>query len=199
MLFVQGKGRHKLVLEMVAPLQTTAATQVLAFRIPSPPAARLSLVVPGDVEVKSGAPVAERVFDEAAGQTRLALLPPKGDVSIVLSLNSRLKRRDRIIVARSILIDEITQGYERLHATVSMAMSPGRPTDRFRLALPQDFEVTSVESALLARWGVTEDRDAVRAGRRIPAWAGCARRPPTRLSWRSRPSAPARARSRTTS
>ena len=165
-LFVQGKGQHKLVLEMVAPLQTTAATQVLAFRIPSPPAARLSLVVPGDVEVKSGAPVSERVFDEAAGQTRLSLLPPKGDVSLVLSLNSRLKRSDRIIVARSILIDEITQGYERLHATVSMAILH-QATDRFRFALPQDFEVTSVESALLARWGVTEDRDAVRAGRRI--------------------------------
>jgi len=165
-LFVQGKGRHTLVLEMVAPLQTTAATQVLAFRIPMPPAARLSLVVPGDVEVKSGAPVSQRVFDEAAGQTRLWLLPPKGDVSLVLSLNSRLKRRDRIIVARSILIDEITQGYERLHATVSMAILH-QATDRFRLALPQDFEVTSVESALLARWSVTEDRDAVRAGRRI--------------------------------
>ncbi|MCX5675809.1 MAG: hypothetical protein NTX87_12460, partial [Planctomycetota bacterium] len=165
-LFVQGKGQHKLVLEMVAPLQTTAATQVLAFRIPSPPAARLSLVVPGDVEVKSGAPVSERVFDEAAGQTRLSLLPPKGDVSLVLSLNSRLKRSDRIIVARSILIDEITQGYERLHATVSMAILH-QATDRFRLALPQDFEVTSVESALLARWGVTDDRDAVRPGRRI--------------------------------
>ncbi|MBE3100612.1 MAG: hypothetical protein IMZ44_26140 [Planctomycetes bacterium] len=165
-LFVQGKGQHKLVLEMVAPLQTTAATQVLAFRIPSPPAARLSLVVPGDVEVKSGAPVSERVFDEAAGETRLSLLPPKGDVSLVLSLNSRLKRSDRIIVARSILVDEITQGYERLHATVSMAILH-QATDRFRLALPQDFEVTSVESALLARWGVTEDRDAVRAGRRI--------------------------------
>jgi hypothetical protein len=161
MLFVQGKGEHKLLLEMVAPLQTTAATQVLNFRLPAAPASKLTLTVPGDVEVKSGAAVAHRVFDQAAGVTRIDLVPPKGDVSIVLSLNSRLKRQDRVVVARSVLVDEITSAYERLHATVSLAILH-QPTDKFRFALPDGFEVTTVESPLLTRWGVT-----VEGGRRI--------------------------------
>ena len=160
-LFVEGKGEHKLLLEMVAPLQTTAATQVLNFRLPAAPASKLALTAPGDVEVKSGAAVVHRVFDQAAGVTRIDLLAPKGDVSLVLSLNSRLKRQDRVVVARSVLVDEITSAYERLHATVSLAILH-QPTDKFRFALPEGFEVTTVESPLLARWGVTAE-----SGRRI--------------------------------
>ncbi|MBM4018892.1 MAG: hypothetical protein FJ288_11270, partial [Planctomycetes bacterium] len=152
-LFVQGKGEHKLTLQMVSPLQTTAATQVLAFRLPAPPASRLALTVPGDVEVRSGAAVARRTFDEAAGETRFELLLPRGDVSLVMSLNSRLRRQDRVVVARSVLVDEVTQGYERLHATVSLAVLH-QASDRFRFALPDGFEVTGVESPMLARWGV---------------------------------------------
>ncbi|MCX5654318.1 MAG: hypothetical protein NTY65_06695, partial [Planctomycetota bacterium] len=106
-----------------------------------------------------GAPIG--VFDEAAGITRIDLAPPKGDASIVLSLNSRLKRQDRVVVARSVLVDEITSGYERLHATVSLAILH-QPTDKFRFALPDGFEATTVESPLLARWGVTAE-----GGRRI--------------------------------
>ena len=152
-LFVEGKGSHTLVLEMVAPIQTTAATQVLNFRLPSPAASRLAMTIPGDVEVKSGAPVLQRVFDEKGGQTRVELLPPRGDVSLVMSLNSRLKRKDRVVVARSVLVDEVTSGYERLHATVSMTVLH-RPVDRFRFALPPGFEVTDVRTPLLARWEV---------------------------------------------
>ncbi|NQU21372.1 MAG: hypothetical protein HQ567_08825, partial [Candidatus Nealsonbacteria bacterium] len=54
-LLVSGIGRHELRLQMVAPLQTTAARQVLQFRLPRPPAVRMRLSVPGDVEIKSGA------------------------------------------------------------------------------------------------------------------------------------------------
>ena len=59
-LLVEGVGRHELVLKMVAPLETTAARQVLHFRLPRPAAATMRLTVPGDVEVKSGAEVVRR-------------------------------------------------------------------------------------------------------------------------------------------
>ena len=157
-LFVEGKGAHKLTLEMVAPIQTTAATQVLNFRLPSPPAVHMAVTLPGDVEVKAGAAVVSRVFDEKAGQTRLELLPPKGDVSLVMSLNSRLKRKDRIVMARSVLVDEITQAYERLHATVSLAVLH-RAADKFRFAIPAGFEVTDVQTPLLARWAIQVEGD----------------------------------------
>ncbi len=150
-VFVQGKGQHKLVLEMVAPLQTSAAWQTLTFRLPAPAASRMALTVPGDVEVKSGAAVVRRTFDEKAGQTRFELVPPRGDTSLVMSLNSRLRRKDRVVVARSVLVDEVTQAYERLHATVSLAVLH-RAVDRFRFVVPAGFEVTDVRTPLLARW-----------------------------------------------
>jgi len=154
-LFVEGKGRHELFLEMVAPVETTAATQVLNVRLPRPPAATLRLTVPGDVEIKSGADVAGRVVDEAAGVTRFELLPQQGAMTLAMTLNSRLMRRQRAVVARSVVVDEVTEAYERLHATVSMRVLH-QAVDGFRFVVPQGFEITEVASPLLARWAVEE-------------------------------------------
>ena len=160
-LFVEGKGRHELVVEMVAPLETTAARQVLTFRLPQPPAARFRLTAPGDVEVKSGASVAGRVVDAAANVTRFELIPAQGDTTLVMTLNSRLQRLQRAVVARSVLVDEITQAYERLHATVSLGILH-QPVDRFRFVIPEGFEVTEVSSPLLSRWAMEAE-----GGRRV--------------------------------
>jgi len=160
-LFVQGVGKHELALEVVAPVETTAARQTLSFRLPTPPAARMRLMVPGDVEVKAGAPVASRVFDEQAEVTRIEILPQAGQVTLVMTLNSRLLRRDRVVVARSVLLDEVTAAYERLHATVSMEILH-RPVGRFRFAVPDGFDVTEVRTPNLSAWVIEED-----AGRRI--------------------------------
>jgi hypothetical protein len=40
-LFVSGVGRHQLVLQMVTPLQTSAAQQTISLRLPTPAATRL--------------------------------------------------------------------------------------------------------------------------------------------------------------
>ncbi|MCU0979153.1 MAG: hypothetical protein MUF25_08305, partial [Pirellulaceae bacterium] len=153
MLFIEGVGRHRLMLEIVAPLQTSAAQQSLSFRLPTPAAARLRLAVPGNVEVKSGAQVISRTLDEAAGVTRFELLLPKEQMSLVMSLNNRMLREQRVVVARSVLVDEITSAYERLHTTVSFDVLHGA-AERFRLALPEGFEPTEVLSPLLSRWAV---------------------------------------------
>ncbi|MBE3070919.1 MAG: hypothetical protein IMZ66_11855, partial [Planctomycetes bacterium] len=155
-LFVEGKGQHTLALDMVAPLETTAARQILNFRVPAPAAARLRLTVPGDVEVKSGAAVVSRTFDQAAEVTRIELLPQRGDTSLVMTLNSRLLRKDRVVVARSVLLDEVTAGYERLHATVSMAVLH-RAVAGFRFAVPEGFEVTDVRSPNLSVWAIAKE------------------------------------------
>ena len=84
---------------MVAPLETTAAQQVLNFRWPRSPVGRLRLTVPGDVEIKSGADVAARRVDEAARVTRFELLPRAGDATILMSLNSHLQRREQAVAA----------------------------------------------------------------------------------------------------
>ena len=158
MLFVEGKGRHVLLLEMVSPLQANAAQQVLSFHVPQPPAARFRLTMPGDVEIRSGASVASRVVDESPRQTRFELLAKPGDTVLVMTLNSHLARRERAVVARSVLVDEVTQAYERLHATVSFDILH-QATDRFRFALPQGFEITDVASPLVARWAIEKEKD----------------------------------------
>ena len=76
-LFVEGRGEHHLALEMVAPLETTAARQVLNFRLPRPAADSLRLTVPGDVELKSGADVISRAVDKAAGRRASSSCPPR--------------------------------------------------------------------------------------------------------------------------
>ncbi len=154
-LFVDGEGHSHLELEMVAPVQTSAAQQTLDFRLPTPAATRMRVTVPGNVDVKSGAKLVSRVVDEAASVTRLEILPARGQTSLVMSLNNRMLRRQRVVVARSILVDEVTVGYERLHATVSLDVLHGA-ADHFRFALPEGFEPTEVLGPEVSRWVVNE-------------------------------------------
>ena len=160
-LLVEGVGRHKLALEMAAPLETAAAQQTFSIRLPRAGAGRLRLVVPGDVELRSGAAVADRQMDRAAGVTRFELLPTVGDAALVLSLNSHAQRRQEAVLARSVLIDEVAEGCEKLHAAVSLSILY-RAVDRFRFVVPEGFEITNVSSPLLARWDIQ-----VEGGRRI--------------------------------
>jgi hypothetical protein len=153
-LFVEGKADHTLALEAVAPLQTSAARQVLDIALPMPPGTRITLAVSGDVELRSGAAVASRSVEATAGETRFELVPSTERLTLVMSLNSRLKRKDRVVVARSVFIDELTQAYERLHATIALDILH-RAVDEFRFQLPAGFEVTEVQSPLLSRWAVS--------------------------------------------
>ena len=155
-LLVEGKGEHRLDIEAVTPLETTAAQQTLNFRLPTPPATRLRLTVPGDVEVRSGAAVIRREFDERRSETRFELLPSAADVSLVMTLNSRLQRRDRVVMARSVLVAEVTEAYERLHATVSLDILH-RAVKDFRFVVPDGFEVTDVQSPHLSQWVVIRE------------------------------------------
>ena len=160
MLVLEGKGLHQLTLDLVAPVRTTAARQVLNFQVPLAAATRLTLTAPGDIEIKSGAPVVNRVYDEQADMTRFELLPERGLVSLVMTLNSRRLRVDRLVIARQVIVNELTAAYERLHTTFSMAVLH-RPVERFQFAVPAGFEVTEVDSPQLARWAI-ERRGAQR-------------------------------------
>lgn len=168
-VLVQGKGLHTLKLSLTAPVQTAAAQQSLNLALPANAATRLQLTVPGNVEVKGGAAVASREFDMAGNQTRLELLPQRGGMSIVMSLNNRLLQDQRVVVSRSVLVTEVTQGYERIHATVSYRVLHGA-VEKLRFAVPAGFEVTKVDALQLARWEqkAEEGRNIVEATLREP-------------------------------
>lgn len=150
-LFVEGQGRHVLKLEMTAPLATSAAQQSLAIRLPSAATHRLKGVAPGNVELKSGAQVLKREVTESPVTTEFELSAPGGPLSLVFSLNNRVLQDRRVVLARSVLIDEVAIGIERLTATVSMQVLHGA-TDQFEFDMPADFEVIDVTAEQLARW-----------------------------------------------
>ena len=161
LLFVAGRGRRQLELELVTPLHTSAAQQSLNVQLPMPPATRFHLEVPGNVEIRSGAAVASRSVDEAAGVTRFELVPRRGPLTLVMSLNNRLLLQQSVVAARGVVVDEVTQAYERLHATFSLNVLHGA-VDRFRFKLPDGFAVSNVATPLLSRWIVRETDDRSR-------------------------------------
>ncbi|HTN77607.1 MAG TPA: hypothetical protein VL096_20255, partial [Pirellulaceae bacterium] len=155
-LFAEGKGLHELTLTLTALLQTSAATQTLQLTLPTTAAARLQLTVAGNVEVKAGASVISRSYDQAANVTKFELLPPRGSLAVVMSLNNKTLQDQRVVVANSVLVTEVTQGYERIHARVAHRVLHGA-VDKFRFSVPAGFEVTRVDSPLLARWEMKEE------------------------------------------
>ncbi len=162
-LIVQGRGLHRLQLQMILPVATAAAQQSLTWTVPVPPATRFHLSVPGNVEMKSGAAILSRRVDEAAGRTHFDLLPNQGAMNLVMSLNNKRLRDETTILARGVMISEITQGYQRLHANLSMNVLHGA-ADEFQIGVPDDYEITQVTSPLLARWSV-ESSDQVSSGK----------------------------------
>ncbi|MEO8495017.1 MAG: hypothetical protein ABI614_08095, partial [Planctomycetota bacterium] len=154
-VFVKGKGQRQLDLDLVTVLQTSAAQQSLQLTLPTSAATKLRVTVPGNVEIRSGAAVVSRSVDQQANVTRFELLPQRGPLSLVMSLNNKLLLERRVVMARSVIVDEMTQAYERLHATVSLGVLHGA-VDQFRFRVPAGFEITDVNSPTLARWLVNE-------------------------------------------
>lgn len=155
MLLVDGKGMHTLKLELVTPMNTEAAQQTLQGVLPIPASTAMQILVPGNVEIKSGARVLDRSYDEAANQTRFEILPRSGPLSIVMSLNNRLLQSNQMLLARGVIVDELTEAYERIHATLSLQIIQG-VVDEFQVVVPAGFEVTRVTSPTLARWSVQQ-------------------------------------------
>lgn len=154
-LFVEGRGRKQLVLELLVPMQTATALQTLHCDLPIPSATRMQLTVPGNVELKSGAEVLDRALDPEKKNTRFELLLRRGAQTLVMTLNNRQLLKDRVVVARSVMVDEVTQAYERLHSTMSLAVLHGA-IDKLRLGVPPGFEVTEVQTPLLSKWNIEQ-------------------------------------------
>ena len=130
---------------------------MLNFRLPRPAAARCSLTAPGDVETQGRADVISRTVDEVTQVTCFELLPRAGDTSLVMTLNSHLQRQQRAVVARSVLLDEVTQAYEKLHATVSLGILY-RAVDQFQFRrCRKGSRLPRSGSPLLARWDVRQE------------------------------------------
>lgn len=158
-LLVEGQGTHKLSLAMTTAVQTEAAEQTLALELPRGASSKVTLVAPGNIEVKDGAEVISRRVDPATGKTYFDLVAWTGVRRITLSMNNRRLRDDQAVVCRSVIVDELTQAYERLHITSSFEVMHGA-IDEVRFRAPKGWEISEVRGELLARWSVSEEDDS---------------------------------------
>ena len=149
-VLVRGAGIHRLELAGNLPLEQSGIRQVLNVTLPQGPSGTTLLEVAGDVEAE-GSAIAGRTFDAEADVTRFDLVPQQAGLTLVLTTNNRSAQDERIYVARSVLIDELTSAYERLHASVSVEPVAGT-LEVLELRLPNGFEVMRAEAPQIARW-----------------------------------------------
>ena len=167
LVLVQGKGLHELEIRARVTLASDSITQTLAINLPESARRNLNARLEGDVELKAGpAVVVSRKVDLAAPADKnstestktttfeLALTP--GPTNLTFSLNNRTKRTDRVAVSRGVLIAEVTEAYERLHATVTVTPLRGE-VERVRMIVPNGFEVEQVDAAFARQWTVSNE------------------------------------------
>lgn len=157
-LLVKGKGVHEFVLRGTTLVSQSAAQQSFLLTLPRAAAHQATVIVSGNVELRSGAPVQSRTYDEATDRTTIELLPQQNTLNPTFSTNNKENSTDQQLLAQSVLVDEITQGYERLHATVSLYPLRGKISE-VRFDLPPGFEVTRAEAPEVARWEVLSEAE----------------------------------------
>ncbi|HIA62211.1 MAG TPA: hypothetical protein EYN93_04840, partial [Planctomycetaceae bacterium] len=157
-LLMAKPGKHQYQFSMSAPVQHAAAKQSLSILLPHAANSTIDLTVPGNIEIKSGASVLERTVDVATNQTAFKLLAKPGPLVLSMSLNNKLLKSERIVVARNVLVAELTQAIERLHGTFSMQIVQGAASE-FRYRVPDQFEVTNVTAPGVSRWSVAKEND----------------------------------------
>ncbi len=153
LLLLSGKGRQKLTLEMTVPMQTTAASQSMTLQLPVSGPSNFHLTVPGNVEVKSGLPVANRIFQADANETQFDLLIGRKPVSLAMSLNNRLLKDEQVVVARSVLIHKLMPSEQQMHVTCSLDVIHGA-VQQIQFKVPDGYVISQVASELLSQWEI---------------------------------------------
>lgn len=154
-LLMTSNSRETLNVEMTVPMQTSAARQSMSIQLPSPSATRFNLTVPGNVEVKSGIPVANRVYDADKNTTEFDLLATRESMTIVMSLNNRLLKDERVAVSRSVMIHKLTPHTQEMHVTCSMDVIHGA-LEEVEFNVPMGFQVSQVSTELLSQWEIKD-------------------------------------------
>ncbi len=151
LVVLETPGEHELLLKLVMASVIDAAQQKVQMVLPGETATNFSIAVDGNVELLSGAAVLSRVYDAEKDQTLFELVLAGTNTDLSFSVNNRQVQENLLISAQSVLVSEVTQGYERLHATVSYRIWQGS-TKELLLQLPPGFDATQVSSPLLSRW-----------------------------------------------
>ncbi|MEZ6087614.1 MAG: hypothetical protein R3C05_06235 [Pirellulaceae bacterium] len=155
-VFVEGIGKHQLDLRLACGVAVGSTQQTFSFQVPTPPATSFQLLCPGNVQLSGGGQVVARRYDASADQTRLDVLLNSGINNFGVIVGDAQLQAKNAIVAKSVLVNEVTETYERLYATVSMQVLHGE-TARYRFVVPKGFDIIDVQSTLMSKFEVQEE------------------------------------------
>jgi len=68
----------------------------------------------------SGPAVVGRVYDAAVNRTSFQLVPSRELMSMTMSVNNKKLQAKKSILAKSVVIHELTSNYEQIHARVNV-------------------------------------------------------------------------------
>ena len=97
-----------------------------------------------------------RSVDPAANVTKFSLLPPAGALNVVMSLNNRSVKKQAVSVAKSVIVDRVSQTHEQFDATITLRVLHGS-VQQAEVLLPDGYEVLATESPLVSGWSVIEE------------------------------------------
>ncbi len=150
---VQGKGTHRLHLDLSAFMATSKAIQKLGVALLPIPVSEVEVIVDGNIEMRSGAAVRQRIYDADSNKTRFQLVSTSTNLELTMSLNNKTLREDRTVLASSLLIADISASHDTVQVTTSLDILNGA-SESVSFEIPDGYEVLNVQSESMARWRV---------------------------------------------
>ena len=152
-IFLDGRSIHEVDLQFVSLVKVETARQSVGFQLPTAATSKFSIAVAGNVELTSGPAVVGRVYDAAVNRTSFQLVPSREFMSMTMSVNNKKLQAKKSILAKSVVIHELTSNYEQIHARVNVDILYGS-TNEIRFGLPKDFQITEVSCADMSQWRI---------------------------------------------
>ncbi|WP_145231856.1 hypothetical protein [Gimesia algae] len=150
-LFSQQSGAHQLILQLSAPLNTVGSDQVSQFQLLPGVASQFKIELPekqhlivNELKVKPS---------DTAGKVVAYEFPIGGTGQVVLKITEQNHEQsnDSLIFARSGIGVSVSPGKVAWQAQTTLSIF-GQSLDQLLLSVPQNLEITSVESTGLESW-----------------------------------------------
>ncbi len=173
-LVCRGKGLHTLKFRSMAVAAESSAQQSIGLVLPTSSTATWSMQVPGNVEILSGAEVLNRDVDNDSNMTRFRFVPTMNPASphsaslnLTMTLNNKSAKEQSLVDVRSQQLVHISSSVENVGVLFEIRVLQGGES-RFSAEIPDGFEIQTVQSPWMARWGIeTPEPDQTEKAKRL--------------------------------
>src|SRR5262245_28313878 len=157
------KGRYELSVQLSAPVVRTAGDLTAWLQIPPFPSSEFLLRVPKEKQVRVRG--VELKSPSADGEKKTVRIPidQSGHVPLAILDSAGASNRTPLIFVNSIITGTVEPSGVRWQADVTLDVA-AQPASQFRLIIPHEVEIASVESPDLSGWKLvneSEDRSVL--------------------------------------